>query len=163
MVIRMIFNLLLATVLIVGGVLAHLAWDLSFLFSEWKGYVIIVFYTLMTLGLVLSGVELFGKVSKAYNGIPALIIAEDRFVIYGRKGMPVEIRFDDCRHLRIKHELYLRQTIVLYVCVIRYIDPAAPDSTIRVEIDLSELNCHQHEVEKAIWKAYNGYTRSASS
>ena len=47
-------NTLLSLALVGFGVYAYVNWGLGFLFDDWKGYVVFIFYVMMTLGALIS-------------------------------------------------------------------------------------------------------------
>lgn len=156
-------NILLSLALVGFEVYAYVNWGFGFLFDDWKGYVVFIFYVVMTLGALISSCEGIVKLSKSRKDIPALVIATDRFVVYDRNGLSTEIRFDDCTSLKVKHGSYSRHSDPTYVCVIRHTDRVMHSETESVDIELDELDDAQEEIEKAIWSAYNAHKRNNSN
>lgn len=61
-------------------------WDLGFMFSDWKGYLMIGVYGIITLSIIYATFDSFLKLGKANHGIPAFSIAADRFIVYDKHG-----------------------------------------------------------------------------
>lgn len=148
----------LATLFLAIGLYAELAWDLSFLFTDWKGYVILIVYGLVTLGTVLACVETFAKLRKAGNGVPALTVADDRFVTYDTHALPQTFLFDDCERINVKRSYH--RTGTDYTLVVTYEDPADRALTQHLEIDLNELDRPVAEIEKTVRKAFNTHKQA---
>ncbi|MBO4723008.1 MAG: hypothetical protein J5629_08785 [Muribaculaceae bacterium] len=142
---------ILSVLLVAFAVFCYIHWEMSFLFSEWQGYVIIVVYGLITLGMTLSIFENIKKVSKTNRGIPAFAVGERHFVIYDNTGMANVIPFEECDKVRFKRT-YSRITGTRLALIIKYHDKMETSST--VEIDLSELDSPQEEIEKQLKKIY---------
>ena len=68
---------ILSVVLVAFGVYSFIHWELSFMFHDWHGYVILIVYGLMTLAMILSAIESFQKAAKARHGIPAFAVGAD--------------------------------------------------------------------------------------
>lgn len=149
-------------VLVAGAWAAHARWDLSFLVTDWKGFVIMGVYGLFSLGMALSAVEAFGKWHKLRQGIPALTIEPDGIVVYDTKGLPTRIAFDDCEKVRVKHDYTYRQGPILLTLVLRHSGQPAEASQ-RTEVKLYEFSTPQRIVEKAFWKAYNTHKKLKES
>ncbi len=141
----------LSVVLVAFAVFSYIHWEMSFLFSEWQGYVIIVIYGLITLGMILSIFENFKKVSKTSRGIPAFAVGEKHFVFFDDKGMSMVVPFEDCDGVRIK-STYSRITGTQLTLIIKYHDKMETPS--KFEIELSELDHSQSEIDKQLKKIY---------
>ena len=137
------------SLLLVGlGVFCHVRWELSFFFSDWKGWLIIVVYGLVTLGTILSAIDLFRKIGKARRSIPAFALGEDCFVTYDHHGLATAIPFERCEEVRVKRTYHYRGSLPTLTLIIRYRDKADPTVTTTVEFNLSELDRPQHEISK---------------
>ncbi len=147
---------ILSVLLVAFAVFSYIHWEMSFLFSEWQGYVIVVVYGLITLGMILSIFENFKKVSKTSRGIPAFAVGEGHFVLYDNTGMANIIPFEECDRVRFKRS-YSRITGTQLTLIIKNHDKMESSST--VEIDLSELDQPQIEIDKQLKKIYNNYKK----
>ena len=147
------------SVLFVGiGVFCFVHWDLSFMFTDWKGYMMIAVYGLITLGTILSTIDLFRKISKAYRGIPALAVGADFFVLYDRHGLATTIPFEDCERVRFK-KTYKHRAFSTLKLIILYHSKAEPMNTNNVEFELSELDRPQREIDKQLNNVYKKYKK----
>lgn len=146
---------ILSVLLVAFAVFSYFHWELSFMFSEWQGYVIIIPYFLITLGIILSVFENFKKASMTSRGIPAFAVGDDNFVIYD-KGLANVILFEDCDKVRFK-STYSRIRGTQLFLIIKYHDKMDASSTF--EVDLSELDRPQSEIDKQLKKIYNNYKK----
>lgn len=141
-------------------VFAH--WELSFMFSDWKGWLMIIVYALMTLGMVLSAVYDFGKASRATKGIPALIVANDRFVLYDQDGTSCDISYSEVDSLRVKSDYTYQQGTRQFHLIITYRDTLNNGNRRRVSLNLNELDRHRDEIETACRRALAAAQHSTS-
>lgn len=146
---------ILSVLLVAFAIFSYFHWELSFMFSQWQGYVIIVPYFLITLGIILSVFENYRKASMSGRGIPAFAVGDDNFVIYD-KGLAHVIPFEDCDMVRFKSS-YSRISGTQLFLIIKYHDKLQTSSTF--EVDLSELDRPQSEIDKQMKKIYNNYKR----
>ena len=146
---------ILSVLLVAFAIFSYFHWELSFMFSEWQGYVIIVPYFLITLGIILSVFENYKKASMTSRGIPAFAVGYDNFVIYD-KGLANVIPFVDCDKVRFK-STYSRIRGTQLFLIIKYHDKMETPSTF--EVDLSELDRPQSEIDKQLKKIYNNYKK----
>lgn len=151
---------LLSVLLVSFGVYSYVHWELSFLFSDWKGYVIMGVYGLITLGTILSTIDLFRKVGKACRAIPAFAVGADGFVTYDQAGLETSIPFEDCERVRFKRTIRYRGALPMLTLIIHYHTKAEPDATSSVEFDLSEFDQPQKEVDKQLNKVYKLYKKA---
>lgn len=147
---------LLSVLLVAFGMYSFIHWELSFLFSEWKGWVIIIPYFLITLGIILSVFENFRKVSKTSRGIPAFAVGDEYFVLYDNAGMANVIPFEECDRVRFK-STYSRIRGTQLFLIIKYHDKMETPSTF--EVDLSELDQPQMEIDKQLKEIYKNYKK----
>lgn len=152
---KAIIYTILSVLLVAFAVFSYFHWELSFMFSEWQGYVIIVPYFLITLGIILSVFENFKKANMTSHGIPAFAVGDDNFVIYD-KGLANVVPFEDCDKVRFK-STYSRIRGTQLFLIIKYHDKMDTSSTF--EVDLSELDRPQSEIDKQLKKIYNNYKR----
>lgn len=153
-----VINTILSVLLVAIAVFSFIHWELNFLFSEWKGYVIMVFYLLITLGIILSAFAAFKKISKVNRGIPAFAVGEGHFVLFDNDGIANTILFEDCDNVRFKRS-YRRHRGVRLTLIIKYHNKIDPLNTSRVEINLNELDHPQKEIDKQLKKIYNNYKK----
>ena len=99
---------ILSVAFVAFGVYSFIHWELSFLFHDWHGYVILIVYGLMTLAMILSALESFRKVAKTRHDIPAFAVGADFFVLYDKDGLATKIPFADCEQVRFKTVLQFR-------------------------------------------------------
>ena len=151
----------LATVSLVGlGVFCFTRWDLSFMFTHWKGYVMLGMYSVITFIIIYATAEACMKLYKAYNGIPALGVGSDRFVLYDRHGLERSITFDDCHKVRIKKEFRYRMSTLTFKLIITYCDKSDPSlGKTRVEISLDELDQPQDIIAHRLMSVYNSHNK----
>ena len=146
---------ILSVLLVAFAVFSYIHWELSFMFTDWHGYVLIIPYFLITLGIILSVFENFKKASMTSRGIPAFVVGDDNFVIYD-KGLANVILFEDCDKVSFKRTYSRIRGTQLYL-VIKYHDRMDVPSTFKV--DLSELDRPQSEIDKQLKKIYNNYKK----
>ena len=154
---KAVFNTLLSLLLVGFAVFSFVHWELSFMFEEWKGYVILGVYGLFTLGMILSAFQSFQKVSKAYSSIPAFAVGADGFVTYDIHGLPTTIPFDNCEHVRFKTNYWFRGMPPTLTLIVKYHTKYDQDATLRLEVDLSELDRPQKEIDKQLHHIYKKY------
>lgn len=149
---------LLSAFLVLLGVFMVTKWDMSFMFSNWKGYVMMIVYFLMTLGSILSAIESFGKWSKSRGGVPAFVLGDDRFLLYDKRGMQHTVSFADCTSVNVKHKNYSRHTHTYdYELVIVYSNRATQGKSTRTVILLNELDRPKSEIESMVLRTYNNF------
>ena len=147
---------IIASVLLVAlAVFCYIRWDLRFMFTEWRGYVIIVPYFLITLGIILSVFENIKKASMTSRGIPAFAVGDDNFVFYDN-GLANVVLFEDCDRVRIKRTYSRIRGTQLYL-IIKYHDKMDNPGTF--EVDFSELDQPQSMIDKQLKKIYNNYKK----
>ena len=152
---KAVIYIILSVLLVAFGIYSYVHWELSFMFSEWQGYVIIIPYFLITLGIILSVFENFKKASMTSRCIPAFAVGDDNFVIYD-KGLANVIPFEDCDKVRFKRT-YSRIRGTQLFLIIKYHDKMETPSSF--EVDLSELDRPQSEIDKQLKKIYNNYKK----
>ena len=84
---KLLLYITISGILIGLGVFCFTRWDLTFMFTEWRGYVLLVPYFLITLGNVLSIFIAIGKIRKTIKQIPALAVGNDQFFIFDNNGL----------------------------------------------------------------------------
>lgn len=149
--------IILSVLLVAFAVFSYVHWDLSFMFTDWHGYVIIIPYFLITLGIILSVFENFKKVSKTNRGIPAFAVGEDSFVLYDNNGMANVIPFEDCDKVRFKTNIKYRGAPPTLSLIIKYHDKMENPGSF--EVDLSELDQPQSMIDNQLKKIYNNYKK----
>lgn len=147
---------ILSVLLVAFAVFSYVHWELSFMFTDWHGYVLIIPYFMITLGIILSVFENFKKAGKTNRGIPAFAVGEDCFVLYYNTGLANVILFEDCDKVSFKRTYSRIRGTQLYL-VIKYHDRMDVPSTFKV--DLSELDRPQSEIDKQLKKIYNNYKK----
>ena len=152
---KAVIYIILSVLLVAFALFSYIHWELSFMFTDWHGYVIIIPYFLITLGIILSVFEEFRKACMTSRGIPAFAVGDDIFVIYD-KGLANVILFEDCDKVRFKRTYSRIRGTQLYL-IIRYHDKMDVPSTFKV--DLSELDRPQSEIDKQLKKIYNNYKK----
>ena len=150
----------LSVVFVAFGVYSFIHWELSFMFHDWHGYVILIVYGLVTLGVILSAVESFRKAVKARQDIPAFAVGADFFVFYGNDGSAITIPFADCEQVRFNSVIRFRVPTLLLI--VKYHEKKDPETTLRFEVSLSELNCSVKEVDKQLKKVYQKYKKASA-
>lgn len=147
---------ILSVLLVAFAVFSYVHWELSFMFTDWHGYVLIIPYFMITLGIILSVFENFKKAGKTNRGIPAFAVGEDCFVLYDNTCMANVIPFEECDKVSFKRTYSHIRGTQLYL-VIKYHDRMDVPSTFKV--DLSELDRPQSEIDKQLKKIYNNYKK----
>lgn len=160
MVAKAVIYTVLSVVLVAFAAFSYFHWELSFMFSEWQGYVIIVPYFLITLGIILSVFENIRKASMTSSNIPAFAIGDEHFVLYDKTGIANVIPFKECDRVRFKRT-YSRIRGTQLFLIIKYHDNMDTSSTF--EVDLSELDQPQTVIDKQLKKIYNIYKREHES
>ena len=146
--------------LIALAVFCFSRWDLSFMFTHWKGYVILGVYSIFTLSIIYATTDAFLKLYKANHGIPALGAGPDHFEIYDRHGLRISIPFEDCQRVRIKKEFRHRRLPLAFKLIISYYDKSNPSlGKTHVEIPLNELDYPQHIIADRLMKVYRNYKK----
>ena len=154
---------IVSALLVALGVFCFKRWDLSFMFTDWKGYMMLGVYGLVTLGMILSAVDAFRKTAKANRGIPAFGVGPDRFVVYDKDGLSTTILFEDCERVRFKSEFRYRGAPPSLTLIIVYHDKSDPQTSERVEIPLNELDCSLREIDRQLKKVYQKYKKEHES
>ena len=149
---------IVSVLLVAFAVFSYLHWDLSFMFTDWHGYVIFIPYFLITLGIILSVFENIKKASKTSRSIPAFAVGDDFFVLYDDNGLATTVPFEDCERVRFK-STYSRYTGTRLKLIIKYHDKMEPLVTQSFEVELSELDRPQTEIDKQLKKIYNKYKK----
>lgn len=152
---------ILSAVFVAFGVYSFIHWELSFMFHDWHGYVVLSVYGLMTLAMILSAIESFKKAAKTRHGIPAFAVGVDFFVAYGNDGLATTIPFADCEQVRFKSSLQFR--IPTLKLIVKYHDKMDPESTLRFEVELNELNRPVKEIDKQLKSVYRKYKKASLS
>ncbi len=147
---------ILSVLLVAFAVFSFVHWELSFMFTDWHGYVLIIPYFMITLGIILSVFENFKKAGKTNRGIPAFAVGEDCFVLYDNTCMANVIPFEECDKVSFKRTYSRIRGTQLYL-VIKYHDRMDVPSTFKV--DLSELDRPKSEIDKQLKKIYNNYKK----
>lgn len=162
LVTRTVLHILLVVVLVALAVFCFMRWDLSFMFTEWQGYVILVPYFLITLGVILTIFNNFRKLSMTARGIPALAVDDEHFVFMDKSGLATVVHFEDCDRVRFK-STYSRICGKQLKLSIKYHSKADPLVTTSVELDLTELDQSQFTIEKQLKKVYHKYKKEHES
>ena len=149
---------ILSVALVALGVFCFTHWDLSFLFDDWHGYVIVIVYGLITLGTILSTVENFRRTAKARHGIPAFAVGADFFVFYDNNGLATTIPFADCEQVKFKTVLEFRIPTLKFI--VKYHEKTDPENTLRYEVKLKELDRPINEIDKQLKKVYQKYKKT---
>lgn len=148
---------ILSVAFVALGLFCFIHWDLSFMFDDWHGYVILIVYGLITLGTILSTVENFRRTAKARQGIPAFAVGADFFVFYDNDGLATTVPFADCDYVKFKTVLEFRiPTLKLFV---KYHEPMDPYNTLRYEVKLKELDCPIEEIDEQLNDVYQKYKK----
>lgn len=148
---------ILSVLLVAFAVFSYIHWELSFMFSEWQGYVIVIVYFLITLGMILSAVENFKKWSMVNRGIPAFAVGDEHFVFY-ENGIASPVHFEDCDSVSFKRTYYRIRGSILRL-KIKYHSKADPLATSTIEFDFTEFDRPQSEIDKQLKKVYNKYKK----
>ena len=150
----------IASVLLVAlGVFCITRWDLSFLFTDWKGYVLLGAYGIITLSILYATFDSFLKLGKANHGIPAFSVCPDRFVVYDKHGLATSILFEDCKQVRFKKEIKYRGAQPTLKLIILYDDKTDLSGNTRIEIPLDELDHTQRQIDRQLKKVYHNYKK----
>ncbi len=152
---------ILSVVFVAFGVYSFIHWELSFMFHDWHGYVILIVYGLMTLAMILSAVESFRKAAKTRHDIPAFAVGADCFVFYDKDDLATTIPFADCEQVRFKTVLRFR--VPTLKLIVKYHEKKDPENTLRFEVSLSELNRPAKEIDKQLKKVYQKYKKTSLS
>ncbi len=160
---KLLLYITISGILIGLGVFCFTRWDLTFMFTEWRGYVLLVPYFLITLGNVLSIFIAIGKIRKTIKQIPALAVGNDHFIVFDNNGLSTEIPFEDCDKVKFKSNYYFRGGLITHTLIVKYHTKADPDSKASFEVNLSELNLPQHKVEKELKTVFNQYVNMLES
>ncbi len=158
---KAVFYTILSVVLVAFGVYSFIHWELSFMFHDWHGYVILIVYGLTALAMVLSAIESFRKAAKTGHGIPAFAVGADCFVFYDKDGLATTIPFADCEQVRFKTTLQFR--VPTLRLIVKYHERTDPENTLRFEVGLSELNRPVKEIDKQLKSVYKKYKNASSS
>lgn len=154
--VKTVVYIILSVLLVAFAAFSYVHWELSFMLTDWHGYVLIIPYFLITLGIILSVFENFKKASKTNRGIPAFAVGEDCFVLYDNAGMANMIPFEDCDKVRFKRTYSRIRGTQLYL-IIKYHDKM--DNPSSFEVELGELDRPQSEIDKQLKKIYNNYKK----
>ena len=152
---KVVIYSILSVLLVAFAVYSYVHWELSFMFTEWQGWVIIPYF-LITLGIILSVFENFRKVRKTSRGIPAFAVGDECFVLYDNTGMANVIPFEECDRVRFK-STYSRIRGTQLFLIIKYYDKMETPNTF--EVDLSELDQPQMEIDKQLKEIYKNYKK----
>ncbi|MBQ9218969.1 MAG: hypothetical protein IJ160_12490 [Muribaculaceae bacterium] len=150
-----VFFSIASLLLVAFGIFCFVRWDLGFMFTDWKGYMMLGVYGFITLSIIYDMVDYILKLGKAYSGIPAFGVGSLRFVIYDRHGMETSIPFDDCERVRFKSEFKFRGAPPALKLIIVYRDKARQSDKTRIEIPLDELNQSQSLIERQLKEAFS--------
>ena len=156
---KVVFYTILSVIFVALGMYSFIHWDLSFMFHDWHGYVVLIFYGLMTLAVTLSAIESFKKIIKAIRGIPAFGIGADFFVFYDTNGLATTVPFADCDQVRFKTTLQFRTPSLKLI--VKYHEKMNPENTFRFEVALIELNRPVKEIDKQLKKVYQKYKKAS--
>ena len=151
---------ILSVAFVAFGVYSFIHWELSFMFHDWHGYVILIVYGLITLAMILSAIESFRKAAKARHGIPAFAVGADFFVFYDNAGLATTIPFADCEQVRFKTTLQFR--VPTLRLIVKYHERMDPNNTLRYEVGLNELNRPVKEIDKQLKSVYRKYKKTSS-
>ena len=151
---------ILSVVLVAFGVYSFIHWELSFMFHDWHGYVILIVYGLMTLAMILSAIESFQKAAKARHGIPAFAVGADCFIFYDKDGLATTIPFADYEQVRFKTTMQFR--VPTLRLIVKYHERKDPENTLRFEVGLSELDCPAKEIDKQLKNVYRKYKKAST-
>ena len=151
---------ILSVAFVTFGVYSFIHWELSFMFHDWHGYVVLIVYGMMTLAVILSAVGSFKKVAKTRRDIPAFAVGADGFVFYGNDGLATTIPFADCEQVRFKTTLQFR--VPTLRLIVKYHEKMDPENTLRFEVGLSELDRPVKEIDKQLKKVYQKYKKASA-
>jgi hypothetical protein len=158
---KAVFFTILSVLFVAFGVYSFIHWDVSFMFHDWHGYVILIVYGIMTLAVILSSIESFRKAAKTSHDIPAFAVGADFFVFYDTDGSAIKVPFADCEQVRFK--TVLRYRIPTLKLIVKYHDQKDPETTLRYEVGLSELNRPVNEIDKQLKSVYKKYKKSLTA
>ncbi len=151
----------MVTVLCTGfSVWAHLNWDLSFLWYDIKGYVIMIVYVLITLGMAISGMNDYKKKRMTDSGEPALTLADDRIIFTDNDLVKRVVKFEHCKHINFEHFYYFRMVFSDFIMKVQYLDDSGDGDMTVVKVDLNDIDLRQEHIEQKIKKAFNRYKTS---
>ena len=150
---------ILSVLFVAFGVYSFIHWELSFMFHDWHGYVILIAYGLVTLAVILSAIESFRKVAKTRQGIPAFAVGADFFVFYDKDGLATTIPFADCEQVSFKTVLRFR--VPTLKLIVKYHEKRDTESTLRFDVELSELNRPVKEIDKQLKSVYRKYKKAS--
>lgn len=151
---KALFNTILSLLLVGFAVFCFVHWELTFMFEDWKGYLILGIYGLITLGVILSAVQSFQQVARARRGIPAFAVGADGFVTYDSHGLTTTIPFAHCERVRFKSSIKYRGAPPTLTLIVKYHTKDNLDTTQRFEVDLSELDRPQNEIDHQLHNIY---------
>ena len=157
---KAVFFTILSVLFVTFGVYSFIHWELSFMFYDWHGYVILIVYGIMTLAVILSSIESFRKAAKTSHDIPAFAVGADFFVFYDKDGSAIKVPFADCEQVRFNSVIRFRVPTLLLI--VKYHEKKDPESTLRFEVSLSELNCSVKEIDKQLKKVYQKYKKASA-
>ena len=157
---KAVFFTILSVAFVAFGVYSFIHWELSFMFHDWHGYVILIVYGLMTLAVILSAIESFRKAAKTRHDIPAFAVGADFFVFYGNDGSATKVPFADYEQVRFK--TVLRYRIPTLKFIVKYHEQKDPENTLRYEVGLSELDRPVNEIDKQLKKVYQKYKKASA-
>ena len=158
---KAVFFTILSVAFVTFGVYSFIHWELLFMFYDWHGYVILIVYGIMTLAVILSSIESFRKAAKTRHDIPAFAVGADFFVFYGTDGSATKVPFADCEQVRFK--TVLRYRIPTLKLIVKYHEKKDPETTLRYEVGLSELNRPVNEMDKQLKSVYRKYKKSLTA
>ena len=156
---KVVIYAILSVAFVAFAVYSFIHWELSFMFHDWHGYVILIVYGLMTLGMILSAIESFRKAAKARHGIPAFAVGTDFFVFYDNDGLATTIPFADCEQVRFKTTLHFR--VPTLKLIVKYHEKMDPESSLRFDVGLNELNRPVKEIDKQLKSVYQKYKKTS--
>ena len=156
---KAVFYTILSVIFVALGVYSFIHWDLSFMFHDWHGYVILIVYGMMTLAVILSAIESFRKTAKTRHDIPAFAVGADFFVFYDNDGMATTIHFADCEQVRFKTTLQFR--VPMLKLIVKYHERKDPENTLRFEVVLGELDRPVNEIDKQLKSVYRKYKKAS--
>ena len=151
---------ILSVLFVAFAVYSFIHWELSFMFHDWHGYVILIVYGMMTLAVILSAIESFKKAAKTSHDIPAFAVGADFFVFYDKDGVATKVPFADCEQVRFK--TVLRYRIPTLKFIVKYHEQKDPETTLRYEVGLSELNRPVNEIDKQLKSVYRKYKKAST-
>lgn len=156
---KALLNTILSFLFVGFAVYCFVHWDLTFMFEDWKGYLMLGIYGLITLGVILSAVQSFQKVAKARRGIPAFAVGASFLVIYDSHGLSTTIPFDHCERVRFKTNYRYRGLPSTLTLIVQYHTQDQLQDSLRFEVDLSELDRPQNEIDHQLNNIYKKYKK----